>query len=83
MDEHAERGRGQYQRDVRLPFTVNDLDRIEHALNNFSASSPDHAREALDHVRPREEPENLPRINAREAAVAEAFKFQSDWNLRS
>ncbi len=38
----------EFQRNVRLPSTVDDLDRIEHALNNFTASSPEHAREASE-----------------------------------
>ena len=37
-----------YQRDVRLPFAVADLDHIESALRHFSATSPEHAREASE-----------------------------------
>ena len=40
MDEIA------YQRDVRVPAMVDALDRLEHALIEFSATSPEHAREA-------------------------------------
>jgi hypothetical protein len=35
-----------YQRDVRLPIIVDELDRMERALKQFSATSPEHAREA-------------------------------------
>ena len=35
-----------YQRDVRLPFVVDELDRMERALTQFSATSSEHAREA-------------------------------------
>jgi hypothetical protein len=35
-----------YQRDVRLPIVVAELDRMERALQKFSATSPEHAREA-------------------------------------
>jgi hypothetical protein len=35
-----------YQRDVRVPIVTAELDRIEKALNEFSATSPEHAREA-------------------------------------
>jgi hypothetical protein len=35
-----------YQRDVRLPSLVAELDRIEAVLGKFSATSPEHAREA-------------------------------------
>jgi len=35
-----------FQRDVRLPMLVADLDRTERALEKFSATSPEHAREA-------------------------------------
>jgi hypothetical protein len=35
-----------YQRDVRLPFVVSELERMEQALQKFSATSPEHAREA-------------------------------------
>ncbi len=40
MDEIA------YQRDVRLPFLVDDLEHMEQGLEEFSATSPEHAREA-------------------------------------
>ena len=40
MDELA------YQRDVRLPMVVDELDRTERALQKFSATGPEHAREA-------------------------------------
>ena len=35
-----------YQRDVRLPILVDELDRMERALEKFSATSPEHGREA-------------------------------------
>jgi len=35
-----------YQRDVRLPFVADELDRMERALRKFSATSSEHAREA-------------------------------------
>ena len=35
-----------YQRDVRLPVVVAELDRMERALTKFSATSSEHAREA-------------------------------------
>jgi Peptidase S46 len=35
-----------YQRDLRLPMLVGELDRIEQALRIFSATSSEHAREA-------------------------------------
>jgi hypothetical protein len=35
-----------YQRDVRLPIAVDELDRMERALEKFSATSHEHAREA-------------------------------------
>jgi hypothetical protein len=35
-----------FQRDFRLPITVAELDRTERALQKFSATSPEHAREA-------------------------------------
>ncbi len=35
-----------YQRDVRLPMMVDELDRMERALGKFSATSSEHAREA-------------------------------------
>ena len=35
-----------YQKDVRLPLLVNELDRQERALTQFSATSSEHAREA-------------------------------------
>jgi hypothetical protein len=35
-----------YQRDVRVPTIVAEFDRIERALTKFSATSPEHAREA-------------------------------------
>jgi hypothetical protein len=35
-----------FQREIRLPITVADLDRMERALEAFSATSPEHAREA-------------------------------------
>jgi len=35
-----------YQRDVRLPVVVAELDRMERELENFSATSSEHAREA-------------------------------------
>jgi hypothetical protein len=35
-----------YQRDFRLPLVVGELDRMEHALGKFSATSSEHAREA-------------------------------------
>ena len=38
----------EYQRDVRLPFTVDELDRMERAIEKFSASSSEHAREATE-----------------------------------
>jgi len=38
----------EYQRDVRLPFTVEELERIEHELERFSASSSEHGREASE-----------------------------------
>ena len=40
MDEIA------YQRDFRLPLGVEELDRMERKLTAFSATSPEHAREA-------------------------------------
>jgi hypothetical protein len=35
-----------YQRDTRLPVAVEELERIEKKLKDFSATSPEHAREA-------------------------------------
>ena len=35
-----------YQRDVRLPMAVSELERMERALEKFSATSPEHGREA-------------------------------------
>jgi hypothetical protein len=35
-----------YQRDVRLPIIVADLDRMERSLAKFSATGPEHGREA-------------------------------------
>src|ERR1700683_4594407 len=35
-----------YQRDVRLPIAVAELDRMELALQKFTATSPEHGREA-------------------------------------
>jgi hypothetical protein len=35
-----------YQRDVRIPILVAELDRIERALTEFSSTSAEHAREA-------------------------------------
>ena len=35
-----------YQRDVRLPVVVDELDGMERELTKFSATSPEHAREA-------------------------------------
>src|SRR5471032_996663 len=35
-----------YQRDFRLPMVVAELDRMERALGKFSATSPEHGREA-------------------------------------
>ena len=37
-----------YQRDVRLPFGLSDLNRLEAGLKVFSAASPEHAREASE-----------------------------------
>ncbi|MCE0521451.1 MAG: S46 family peptidase [Methylacidiphilales bacterium] len=39
-----------YQRDVRLPIVVDELDRMERELRKFSATSPEHAREASEAV---------------------------------
>ena len=38
----------EYQRNVRLPFAVEELERLEHGLNQFAATSPEHAREASE-----------------------------------
>ena len=35
-----------YQRDVRLPMVVEEMDRMERALRKFSATSSEHSREA-------------------------------------
>jgi hypothetical protein len=35
-----------YQRDVRVPNMTDDLDRMERALQKFSATNPEHGREA-------------------------------------
>jgi hypothetical protein len=35
-----------YQRDVRVPLAVSELDRMERALQKFSATSSEHSREA-------------------------------------
>jgi len=35
-----------YQRDVRLPTVLGELERMERALGKFSATSPEHGREA-------------------------------------
>ncbi len=35
-----------YQRDVRVPIVVAELDRMERVLTKFSATSSEHAREA-------------------------------------
>ncbi|HEX4141077.1 MAG TPA: S46 family peptidase, partial [Candidatus Methylacidiphilales bacterium] len=35
-----------YQRDVRLPLALDELNRMERKLNAFSATSPEHARQA-------------------------------------
>jgi len=35
-----------YQREVRLPFVVDELERLERTLGKFSATSAEHAREA-------------------------------------
>jgi hypothetical protein len=42
MDELA------YQRDVRLPRSVSELERLERGLINFSGTSPEHEREAIE-----------------------------------
>jgi len=39
-----------YQRDVRLPIMVDELDRIEKALRKFSATSSEHGREASEAI---------------------------------
>jgi hypothetical protein len=39
-----------YQRDVRLPIIVDELDRMERALRKFSAANSEHAREASEAV---------------------------------
>jgi hypothetical protein len=36
-----------YQRDFRLPALLDDLHRLEHKLTDYSATSPEHARQAL------------------------------------
>ena len=36
----------EYQRDVRVPMVVDELDRMERALQKFSATSSEHGREA-------------------------------------
>jgi hypothetical protein len=37
-----------YQRDVRLERSVSELERLERGLINFSATSPEHEREAIE-----------------------------------
>ena len=44
MDELA------YQRELRLPRTLEELHRLEHKLAAYSASSPEHARQAREAV---------------------------------
>jgi hypothetical protein len=36
----------EFQRDARLPLSLNELEKMERKLTEFSATSPDHAREA-------------------------------------
>ncbi len=40
----------EFQRDVRLPYAVSELERLEKGLTEFSATSAEHAREASEQL---------------------------------